>query len=148
MNFLCKSTNVREKERRTPVDPIRPRKEVGRLELERLGLLPGVVGVAEVAVGGSLEVLGLLETKLADDDTGAEIPVLEDDLDELVVVLLSGAVGVDVDGERLSNTNGVGELDEGATGEASSDEGFSCRGKMRKGHFKYSMKDIPIHRAV
>ena len=58
------------------------------------------------------------------DDTGAEIPVLEDDLDELVVVLLSGAVGVDVDGERLSDTNGVRELDEGAASEASLHEGL------------------------
>jgi hypothetical protein len=38
----------------------------GNLELELLGLLPLVVGVAEVAVRCSLEVLGTLELELAD----------------------------------------------------------------------------------
>lgn len=101
---------------------------IKRLELELLGLLPGVVGVAEVAVRGGLEVLGLLQAKLLDDDTGAEIPVVADDLDELSVSLLAGAVGVDVDGEGLGNTDGVRELDEDAAGEASSDERLGWRG--------------------
>jgi len=94
------------------------------LEVELLGLLPGVVGVAKVAVRGGLEVLGPLEVELTDDDTGAEIPVLEDDLDELGVVLLASAVGVDVDGEGLGNTDGVGKLDESAASEPSSNEGL------------------------
>lgn len=37
-----------------------------RLELERLWLLPGVVGVSEVAVGGSLGVDWSLEIELLD----------------------------------------------------------------------------------
>ena len=43
------------------------------------------------------------------DDTGAEVKVVADDLDELLVGLLAGAVRVDVDGERLGDTDGVGE---------------------------------------
>lgn len=95
------------------------------LELEGLRLLPGegLVG-AEVAVLGGLEVDGAVQRELADNDTGAEVKVVADDLDELVGGLLRGAVGVDVDGEGLSNTNGVGELNEGTAGEAGSDEGL------------------------
>ena len=44
-------------------------------------------------------------------DTGSEIPVLADDGDEFFVALLSSAVSVNIDRERLSNTNGVGQLD-------------------------------------
>lgn len=80
-----------------------------------------------MTVRSGLEVLRLLEAELTDDDTGAEIPVLEDDIDELSVVLLAGTVGVDVDGKRLSDTDGVGELDESTSSEASSDEGLGWK---------------------
>jgi hypothetical protein len=75
-----------------------------------------------VTVLGSLEVDGLGKVELLDNDTGTQVEVVADDLDELIRVLLRGAVGVDVDRERLSNTDSVGELDEGTTGEAGSDE--------------------------
>jgi|SRR5687768_14927630 hypothetical protein len=93
------------------------------LELELLGLLPGeaLVGT-EVTVLGGLEVDGAVEVQLADNDTRAEVEVAADDLDELLGGLVGGAVGVDVDGEGLSNTNGVGELDKGATSETSVDQ--------------------------
>lgn len=61
------------------------------------------------------------------DDTGAEIPVLADDGNDLLIGLLSGAVGVDVDRERLSDTDGVGELDEGAASKASGNEGLGYK---------------------
>jgi hypothetical protein len=77
-----------------------------------------------VAVLGRLEVDGLGQIQLLDDDTGAEVEVGADDLDELVRGLGGGAVGVDVDRERLSDTNGVRELDEGAAGKAGSDQGL------------------------
>lgn len=95
------------------------------LELELLGLLPAeaLVGT-EVTVLGSLEVDRLVQVKLTDDDTRSEIEVVADDLDELLGVLLGGAVRVDVDGERLGDTNGVGELDEGTSAEASGDKGL------------------------
>ena len=95
------------------------------LELELLGLLPGeaLVGT-EVAVLGSLEVDGAVQVELTDNDTGTQVEVLVDDLDKLLRALLRGAVGVDVDGEGFSNTDGVGELDKGTTGKASSDQGL------------------------
>jgi hypothetical protein len=95
-----------------------------RLELELLGLLPRVGRVTEVTVRGGLEVLGLLEVELLNDESGAEVKVLADDLHELGVGLLAGAVGVDEDGEGLGDTDGVRELDEGTAGETGGDEGL------------------------
>lgn len=77
-----------------------------------------------MAVLGSLEVDGAVQVELTDNDTRAEIEVLVDDLDELVRALLRGAVSVDVDGEGLSDTNGVRELDKGTTSEAGGDKGL------------------------
>lgn len=56
------------------------------------------------------------------DDTRAKVPVLLDDADELSVRLGASAVRVNVDGERLGDTNGVGELDKDTAGETSSDK--------------------------
>ena len=92
------------------------------LELEGLGLLPGEVGVGEVAVLGGLAVDGVDQVELLDNDTGAHVEVGLDDLDELLGALVGGAVGLDEDGEGLSDTNGVGELDKGTTGELGVDE--------------------------
>ena len=75
-----------------------------------------------MAVLGGLEVDGLGKVELLDNDTGAEVEVVADDLDELVRGLLRGAVGVDVDREGLGDTDGVRELDEGTAGEAGGDE--------------------------
>lgn len=58
------------------------------------------------------------------DDTRAKVEVVADDLHELLVGPLAGAVGVDEDGEGLSNTNGVRELDEAAASEAGVDQGL------------------------
>lgn len=98
-------------------------REVDGLELELLGLLPAeaLVGT-EVTVLGRLEVDGLVQVELPDDDTRSEVEVVPDDLDKLLRGLLRGAVGVDVDGEGLSDTNGVRELDKGTSAEASVDQ--------------------------
>lgn len=77
-----------------------------------------------MAVLGSLAVDGLDEIELLDDDTGTHVEVLTDDGDELVRGLVRGAVRLDEDRERLGNTNGVGELNEGSASEASVDEGL------------------------
>jgi hypothetical protein len=92
------------------------------LELEGLGLLPGEVGVGEVTVLGGLAVDGVDEVELLDNDTRAHVEVGLDDLDELLGALVGGAVGLDEDGVRLSDTNGVGELDKGTTGKLGVDE--------------------------
>ena len=77
-----------------------------------------------MTVLGSLEVDGLGEVKLLDDDTRAQVEVVADDLDELIRGLGGGAVGVDVDREGLRDTDGVGELDESAAGEAGGNKGL------------------------
>jgi hypothetical protein len=92
------------------------------LELEGLGLLPGKVLVGEVTVLGSLEVDGLGKVQLLDNDTRTEVKVVANDLDKLVGALLGGTVGLDEDGEGLSDTNGVGELDKGTASELSADK--------------------------
>lgn len=95
------------------------------LELESLGLLPVEVLVgAKVAVLGRLQVDGPCQVELLDDDTGAHVEVLADNLDELVRGLGGGAVGVDKDGQGLSDTNGVGQLDQGTAGKAGGDQGL------------------------
>ena len=98
---------------------------IARLELEGLGLLPAEVLVGtEVAVLGSLEVDGLVQVEGTDNDTRAQVEVVVDNLDKLLGGLVRGAVGVNVDGEGLGNTNGVRELDKAAAGEASGNEGL------------------------
>lgn len=77
-----------------------------------------------MTVLGSLEVDGAVQAQLTNNDTGSQVEVLVDDLDELLGGLVRGAVGVDVDRQGLSNTNGVGELNKGAASEASVDEGL------------------------
>lgn len=67
------------------------------LELELLRLLPRVGGVTEVTVRSGLEVLGLLETQVLDDDSGSEVKVVSDNLDEIGVGLSTGSVRVDKD---------------------------------------------------
>ena len=96
----------------------------GNLELEGLGLLPGEVGVGEVTVLGSLAVDGVGEVKLLDDDTGAHVEVGVDDVNELLGAPVRGTVGLNEDGERLGDTNGVGELDESTASELGVDEGL------------------------
>jgi hypothetical protein len=96
----------------------------GNLELEGLGLLPGEVGVGEVAVLGSLAVDGVGEVKLLDNDTGAHVEVGVDDLNKLLGAPVRGAVGLNEDGERLGDTNGVGELDESTASELGVNKGL------------------------
>jgi hypothetical protein len=93
-----------------------------RLELEGTGLLPGELLVGEVAVLGGLNVDGAGQVKVLHDDTGTQIEVVANDLDQLVGGLVGGTVGLNEDGEGLSDTNGVRELDKGTTGQAGVDQ--------------------------
>lgn len=100
-----------------------PKYWTGSLELELLGLLPREALVStEVAVLGRLAVDGLGQVKLLNDDTGSEVEVVPNDLDELLRRLLRSAVRVDVDGKGLSNTNSVRELDESTSAETGVDQ--------------------------
>lgn len=78
-----------------------------KLELELLGLLPGEVLVGEVTVLSGLEVNGVDEVKLLDNDTGAEVEVVLDNFDKLVRGLVRGTVCLNEKRERLSDTDGV-----------------------------------------
>jgi hypothetical protein len=64
-----------------------------------------------VTVLGGLVVDGVGQVELLDNDTGAEVKVVEDDLDKLLRALVRGAVRLNEERQRLSNTNGVGQLD-------------------------------------
>ena len=75
-----------------------------------------------MAVLGGLSVDGLGQVKVLHDDTGTEIEVVADDLDQLVGGLGRGAVALNEDGKGLSDTNGVGELDEGTAGKLGVDQ--------------------------
>ena len=98
---------------------------IAHLELELLGLLPGEALVCtEVAVLGSLEVDGAVKVQLTDNDTGTEVKILVDDGNELIGALLRSAVSVDMDRQRLSNTDGVGELDESTASKTGVDQGL------------------------
>lgn len=96
-----------------------------RLELELLGLLPAeaLVGT-EVTELGSLVVDGLGQVELLDNDTGSHVEVGTDNVNELLGALLRSAVAIDVDGARLSDTDGVGQLDQSAAAELGVDEGL------------------------
>lgn len=75
-----------------------------------------------MTVLGSLEVDGLGQVELLDNDTRTQVKVVADDLDQLVRGLLRGAVGVDVDRQGLGDTNGVRQLNQGTAGQTSSDQ--------------------------
>jgi len=72
-----------------------------------------------VTVLGGLVVDGVGQVQFLDNDTRPHIEVLPDDLNELIGRLVAGAVGLDEQTERLSDTNGVRKLDKTAACELS-----------------------------
>ena len=69
---------------------------------------------------------GECDTGTHTDDTGPEVEVLADDLDELLIRELASAVGVDVDRKGLSDTDGVRKLDERAARKSGRDKRLGC----------------------
>ena len=67
-----------------------------------------------------------LELKVTLDASGAKVEVLVDDLSELGVghALLDGAVGVDKDGKRVRDTDGVRQLDKSTFAKSTGNEGL------------------------
>jgi len=76
-------------------------------EFELFGFLPVVRRVAEMTIRSGLEVDRLLEVEFPNDNSGPEVPVVGDNLDELFVGLFAGAVGINIDGKGLSDTDGI-----------------------------------------
>lgn len=91
-----------------------------------LGGFPVEIGIVstEVTESAQLAVDGSLEAELLDDSSGSEVEVLgDDDLEVVVSVSFSnGSVGVDVDGDGVSYTDTVSNLDEDSLGETSMDQ--------------------------
>ena len=78
------------------------------LILKRLGLLPSELFASEVSISSRLEVSRLLELEVADEATWAQVKVVLDNLNELLLgFALGGVVRLDVDREWLSNSNGI-----------------------------------------
>ena len=77
-----------------------------------------------MAVLGGLEVDWAGQVELLDDHSWAEVKVGADDLLKLVRGVVGGSVGVNVNGSWLSDTDGVGELDETTASELGVDEGL------------------------
>ena len=83
----------------------------GEQLFRQVGFLPGPALHAEVAVGRRLRVNGTAQLQLADDPGGRQIAGLPQQLRQLLVGDLAGAVAVHPDGNRLGHTDGVGQLD-------------------------------------
>lgn len=88
----------------------------------RRGVLPSEIGVfaTEVTAGSRLAEDRATEFKVLDDALRRERVLLFDDLADLVVANRAGAFGVNVNADRVGNTDGVSELNFAATGKASS----------------------------
>jgi len=95
------------------------------LEFKLLGGFPGEAVTPEVAVGGGLLVDGVLQLKIFDNLARAEVEVLLNNLQKLLLALRRRSVAEDGDGKGLGDTNGVGNLDQDALAESSLNERLS-----------------------
>ena len=77
------------------------------LKLQSLGLFPAKVLVCKMTILGCLEVDWLGEVEFFDDDSGAEIEVGSNDLDQLVRAASGRAIALNEHGKRLSHSDGV-----------------------------------------
>jgi len=92
------------------------------LEDEGLGLLPGEDVTPEVTIAGGLLEDWVLELEVLHDTAGTQVKVLLHNLVKLRAGLGSGAIVEDSDRQRLSDTDGVGDLYEDPLAEPSLDE--------------------------
>merc|ERR1712019_65429 len=92
---------------------------LGVLPLEELDAILGVRLTAEVAVCGSLLVLGLAKGQLHRNGTRSCIALNLQHVGDVVSSELAalGAIGLDEEGQWLGNTNGVRELNQAALGQ-------------------------------
>lgn len=75
-----------------------------------------------MTVRSGLQVLRPLKVEFSYDNSGSQVPVVSDDLDQLGIGLLTGAVSVDKDGQGLGNTDSVGQLNQASSSEAGVDQ--------------------------
>jgi hypothetical protein len=96
--------------------------EKKNLKLEFLGVFPSELITAKVTISSSLLIDGLEKIKFLYNDTRTEVKVVSDDLDKFGLSLVGGAISINKDGKRLSNTNGIRELDKSTTSELGFDQ--------------------------
>jgi len=94
------------------------------LKRELLGVFPREALATEMTVSGGLLVDGVLQLEVLDDSAWAEVEVLLDDIQKLLLALCRRTVAEDGDGEWLGDTDGVGDLDQDASAESGLDEGL------------------------
>ena len=80
------------------------------------------IGAAEVAVSSRLLVDWAAQVKHLDDASRTQVKVAADDLLNLLLCDLVGAKGIDHDGYRISDADGVGQLHLALVGQACSDD--------------------------
>jgi hypothetical protein len=81
----------------------------------------------------------------------SQVKVGVDDVDKLMVSLLARPVRVDVDRQRLRNTDSIRKLDQGPAGETGSHKRFRFEeriSRLKKVTFQVPNKNTPIHRAA
>merc|ERR1712168_1522379 len=94
------------------------------LKRKLFGVLPREAVATEMTISGGLLVDGVLQLKVLDDSAWAEVEVLLDDIQKLLLALRRRTVAEDGDGEWLGDTDGVGDLHQDASAESGLDEGF------------------------
>jgi len=58
-------------------------------------------------------------------NTRSEVPVLANDLYELLIGLLTSTIGIDIDRQRFCNTDSVRKLDKSTSGKTGSNQRLS-----------------------
>lgn len=66
----------------------------------------------------------MLSQRKHTNHTRSEIKVFADNFDQLLITLGSRSVRVDEDGKRLSNTDGIGELNKSTLSKPCGDQGL------------------------
>jgi len=102
------------------------RRHESSLKLELLRLLPGEVGIraTKVTKRSSLLINRTTKLKITGKHTRTKIKVVENDADQLLIGLDTSAVSVNIQRQRLRDTDAVADLDKAALAELSSNEGL------------------------
>src|SRR5262249_13653424 len=93
-----------------------PSVEGGLQAGDEIEALPGEAAVllrlaAEMSIGGGPGIDRLVQAEVLADAAGREVHQLAQGLHQLLLIDMAGAVGIDIDRERLRNADRVGELD-------------------------------------
>ena len=94
------------------------------LKLKRFHLFPCEIRIvaSKVTIGSSLSHAGALQVEVTNDASGAKIKVLLDNFGKIGIrhAFLDSSIGIDKDGKRVGNSNGIRELHKATTAKATS----------------------------